>query len=218
VNKENKKSETIKILDVGIADEQNTASNPTELFSQLGELEIETMDIDPEAEPTYVYDLMVPLPPDSDLIEKYDIVHCSHMLEHVNRNKVMTTITNLAKMVKVGGELWVIVPSMEWAAREIISNRESVYVQMMLYGGQNSEYDFHRVGFTLITLRQLLDAIGLVIRQAHQSIFSLVQIIDGDFQEPATAAMVPENVVVALKVAPIVEQKDEDTISETEEK
>ncbi len=208
----------LKILNVGpgYGDSGNAASSPEKIFESLGELDIETMDANESNHPTWIHDISEPIADGSEFIERYDIVHCSHVVEHIDRAKVMTALINLAKMVRVGGELWIIVPALEWAADEIVHGRESVHVQAVLYGAQQNEYDYHRVGFTLITMRQLLEAIGLVIRRAHQEMY-MITFKDSD-SKYLPDMNVPQNLIVALKIAPVVEEKAEDAISLPEEK
>jgi hypothetical protein len=70
------------------------------------------------------------------------------------------------------GEVWIIVPSLEWAANEIINQRNSLAVQATIFGGQLDPFDAHLCGFDLANLRRQVEICGLIVRKAYQSPFS----------------------------------------------
>jgi predicted SAM-dependent methyltransferase len=93
----------------------------------------------------------------------------SHVLEHIDRDQVLQAVRNLAEAVKVGGEFWIMVPSMEWAALQIRKSNNSPVVQLVIFGRQAGPHDYHKAGFTLMELRQLMEMIGFATRKAYQS-------------------------------------------------
>lgn len=129
---------------------------------------IKFLDIDPETKPDILQDITLPFDPEYH--RKFDVVFCSHVLEHIDRLKVIQTVKNLSEVLRPGGEFWVLVPSLEWAAREILNQRSYTAVQGLLYGSQHNPYQYHKVAFTIPLLRDMLTKHGgLVIRQAYQS-------------------------------------------------
>jgi predicted SAM-dependent methyltransferase len=119
------------------------------------------LDIDPAVEPDIVHNIHDPLPEEHQ--NAYDDVFCSHMLEHIDRNKIGTVMRNMVSALKVGGKLWITVPAMEWAAEQIIQGNETMAVQLTIFGGQQNEWDYHRVGFTMNALHVLYKGLGLTV-------------------------------------------------------
>ncbi len=176
---------TVKILDVGCGE----ASVAKVVFDWLEDKEITRLDGNPDAKPDILHDITEPLP--EEYRNCFDIVYMSHVLEHIDRNKVINAFRYTASALKNMGEVWVVVPSLEWAASEILKKRDGIHVQGMIYGSQIAPLEFHRVGFTLLGLRQLMEVCGLLIRKAYQSPFE-IHLADQKF------ACI-QNVVVAIR-------------------
>lgn len=158
----------MKILDIGSGPESVAAK----VFADAPDLHIVRLDGDKDVKPDVVHDITKPLP--ARLQGQFDIVYCSHVLEHIDRANVIPTLQNISQGLVNLGELWVIVPSMEWAAAEILQRREGAHIQGLLYGSQTNPFQYHKVGFTLSSLRTLCEAMGLVIRKAYQSPFGII--------------------------------------------
>ena len=54
--------------------------------------------------------------------EKYDILFCSHMLEHVPHFRLEKTIAELNRIMKIGGTIRILVPSLRKAAEAYVNN------------------------------------------------------------------------------------------------
>lgn len=175
----------IKILDVG----SGSDSVAKVVFSHL-DIEVTRLDGTPETNPDILHDITTPLP--DELKDSFDIVYMSHVLEHIDRMKVIEVFRNVTQAVKNYGEVWAIVPSLEWAANEIINQREGIHVQMNIFGGQTYPFDYHRCGFTLASLRQMVELCGLFVRKAYQSPFGILY----NGQEHPSL----QNVVIAIRV------------------
>ncbi len=154
----------VKILDIG-AGKEGTAQI---VFNFLGDLEITRLDADPANEPDILFDIASGDLPEEHL-GKADIVYASHVLEHIDRERVFQAVKNCALAVRPGGELWVSVPSLEWACKMILYGHDDAGVQLTLFGGQRDQWDYHRSAFTLAALRQLIDMMGLTVRRAYQA-------------------------------------------------
>lgn len=124
------------------------------------------LDVDPAVNPDFVHDIREPFP--AELQNRFQIVFVSHVLEHVERHRVLATVANLRTAVKDGGELWLLVPSLEWVAKELMKDQPSPAVLPAIYGSQAGEYQYHKSGFTLFMLRQIVEKAGLIPRQAYQ--------------------------------------------------
>lgn len=176
---------TVKILDVG----SGIGSVAEKVFDFIQDKEITRLDADERVNPDIVHDITQPLP--EEMRGQYDVVYISHVLEHVDRLKVIETFRNVIAAVRNLGEVWVVVPSMEWAANEIINRREGIHVQANIFGGQLTPFDYHKCSFTLFSLRQMVELCGLIIRRAYQSPF-VIQ-LDGNRYNSL------QNVVVAAR-------------------
>ncbi len=154
----------VTLLDVGAGGEE------TAVFF-FPNATILTLDIDDDFNSDYVHDIREPFP--DEIKGKFDIVFLSHVLEHIDRVKVYDTVTYLKSALKDGGELWLIVPSLEWVGQELRKDRPSPITLAALYGSQSNEWQYHKTGFTLYNLRTLIEKVGMVPRQAYQGPFTV---------------------------------------------
>jgi len=114
-------------------------------------------DMRDECEPDYKIDLrMLPFAPES-----FDIVFSSHVLEHFGRDELEGVLKEWLKVLKPDGEFRIVVPNLEWAAKEILEGRTSWDALNVLYGSQEYHLNFHKNGFTPKRLRFLLEKVGL---------------------------------------------------------
>jgi len=97
----------------------------------------------------------------------FDAVFASHVLEHFPWYEGSAVLEHWAELLKPGGELHIIVPSLEWAARAILSEKVPMSVLPHLYAGQVDEYDIHRTGFTMLLLRKYFDEVNLGVTMAR---------------------------------------------------
>ncbi len=157
-----------KIVDLGCG--------PT--YVELPEGKAIRVDAREEVDPDYRCDLRC-LPFESD---EFDIAFSSHTLEHFKREEVPAVLKEWVRILKPGGELRLIVPNLEWAADKIkegvITDPRAAYRSAppeetmervswdafnVLYGQQEYELNFHKVGFTPVLLKRLLEAQKLKI-------------------------------------------------------
>jgi len=176
---------SVRILDVGCGAD----SVAKVVFDWIEDKEITRLDGNADAKPDILHDITEPLP--QELRNSFDIVYMSHVLEHIDRDKVINTFRYTISALKNMGEAWIIVPSLEWAAGEIIKKNDGIHIQGMLYGSQLAPLEFHRVGFTLMGLRQLAEVCGLLVRKAYQAPFD-VHLAERRFH-------CVQNVVVAMR-------------------
>lgn len=175
------------ILDAGSGE---GASVKLAEVSQHYEFDLVRADINPEVEPDFVWDI-TQKPPD-DHADKYDMVICNHVLEHLERTDVPEALANLRDCLKEGGELRLAVPSLEWVASQILSpDGANPIVLPVIYGQEEPAHEHHRCGFTLHWLRELVQQAGMIPRRANQGVFHLG--FDGD------EYLAVENVVVAAR-------------------
>jgi len=138
-------------------------------------VEVVALDINPEAEPDIVADVR-DLPSD---IGMFDAMVCSHVLEHLGRLEVMDALRGWIEHLNPGGVIHIAVPDLAWACEQIARGRMNVHVIMHIFGAQTGEWQFHKLGFTVLLLRQLLESAGLSVRRIQTMKY---QIVTGDPQ------------------------------------
>jgi predicted SAM-dependent methyltransferase len=86
---------------------------------------------------------------------------------------VETFLRDCYRALKRGGRMHIQVPDMEAIARKVILNPDFRYgdlsgwkaISFWVYGAQNYPENAHKAGFTIPTLRQLLESIGFVVER-----------------------------------------------------
>ena len=135
-----------KLLDIGCGP----------LYREDEECEVVRVDIREECNPDYRCDIRQ-LPFDN---ESFDVIFSSHVLEHFNREEHPKLLKEWLRVLKPSGEIRLILPSIEWAAKEIVAGKVSNDVLNVLYGAQSNPFDFHMNGFTPDSLSRLIESMG----------------------------------------------------------
>lgn len=97
---------------------------------------------------------------------KYDAVFASHVLEHFPWFESVNVLKEWATALKQGGELHVLVPSLDWIGKQIVSETPSRGTIPLLFGGITTQWDAHFAGFTMRSLRATFEAAGLRAQRA----------------------------------------------------
>lgn len=156
-----------------------------------------TLDVDENFKPDIVADAG-DLPP--ELFGKFDGVLASHVLEHFSYWRTIEVLKSWGSLLKPGGELHILVPSLEWAARQILSEQPSPATISHLYAGQTTPWDVHLNGFTMRKLRQLFEHIGLNVRIARTAPYP-IRAADGNVYEAEQHYVVANNEITELRKA-----------------
>lgn len=156
------------ILHAGCA---NTLLKDSDPNYYVFEFEEDRLDIDERLNHTILGSVTAIPSPD----EKYDIVHCYHLMEHLTPAEVPKALSEFKRVLKPGGELRLMVPDLESVASFVLSRgldaiiyvadvgaitpRDMIYGHSGMieagYGGMQ-----HKTGFTLPTLKRYLDMHG----------------------------------------------------------
>ena len=83
------------------------------------------------------------------------------ILNRVPYGYTQGVLKDWARCLKANALLYVIVPSFEWLAREVLQERMSPYVRPLLFGTQKDEYSTGMNALTMYELRLLFDEAGL---------------------------------------------------------
>jgi predicted SAM-dependent methyltransferase len=188
----------LQILDIGCGPDPIAPIVFQPIIEQGYEYDLTTIDINPANNPNYVHDIRNPFPP--ELIGKFDLVLASHVFEHIERHVALPTFKNMADTLAKDGELWVVVPSLEWCADEIRNGRNTAAVWLCLYGGGEPNMPstwYHNMGYTLMMLRDVFKSAGLIVRKAYQTPL-LLPFKRADGAEHTFHAL--QNVVIGVKV------------------
>ena len=135
----------MKMLNIGVGDRPITYKD----------YQVISLDIRPEVKPDIVSDCRKIPEPD----ESYDAVYSSHTLEHFGRNEILPILLEWLRVLKPGGILMIIVPNLEYVAKDILSGMMTSETFDILYGAQEYSTNFHKMGFTPNILKEFLDQI-----------------------------------------------------------
>jgi SAM-dependent methyltransferase len=92
-------------------------------------------------------------------------------IEHVSWRRVEDLLRDVHRVLKCGGRLYVQVPDLEAIARKVILNPDFCHgglcgwkaISYWVYGAQDYPENTHKAGFTIPTLRRLLESLGFAV-------------------------------------------------------
>ena len=87
-------------------------------------------------------------------------VVCSDFLEHLPHNQVLPILKEINRLLKQQGRLIIIVPDLVKLCERVANNPEDEWSLAQLYGHQQHEGQFHKTGFTVKRLSNLLGFAG----------------------------------------------------------
>lgn len=94
-----------------------------------------------------------------------DAIWSSHALEHVPRERVIPTLTEWHRVLKVGSPCVIQVPDLDYIARIWLQwGNEAALVGV--FGGQDHEGEFHKTGWNLAGLCKDVESVGFTIKES----------------------------------------------------
>lgn len=129
-----------------------------------------TLDVDPEQHPDFVADA-ANMP--EELYGRFDGILASHVLEHFRYWDTKRVLQGWMACLKPCGEIHIMVPSWEWAAREVLSENPSPALFGHSFAGQVNQWDVHYAMFTMRFLRKLFADVGLHVMRAKTTPYVL---------------------------------------------
>ena len=123
----------------------------------------ETANLDTTTSPTYIAGACsIPVPDGT-----FDLVYASHILEHIQyasgKDSVESALVEWFRILKPGGTVMIGVPDLEVLCNLYLAHpSDRTHIMRMIYGGQTSKFDFHRVGFDQDLLAAFLHICGFV--------------------------------------------------------
>lgn len=88
------------------------------------------------------------------------VVHSSHSLEHVSKHAVPRVLAEWHRVLRTGGELWLEVPNLDYAAQRWLQAGSSGFEMDLIFGLQTDPGQEHKTGFNPPILRDALEAAG----------------------------------------------------------
>jgi SAM-dependent methyltransferase len=136
------------------------------------------LDIDPETKPDIVGS-MVDLSKIQDAT--YQVVYCSHALEHLYPHEVGRALAEFHRVLKPGGRAVILVPDLEGvpATDDVLPGSD--LCGLHLYYGDASQieahpYMAHHCGFVESTLKAAMEAAGFTVETQRMSYYNLMGI------------------------------------------
>ena len=127
-----------------------------------------TFDIREEVKPDIVCDVRKLPVPD----QQFDVVFSSHTLEHFSWTKVESILKEWSRVLKVGGELRLVVPNLKYVGKRLAEDRIVPTDLWVIYGEQDYPKNFHATGFTPNMLMSLVNSMG---------IYDNIEVKEGDY-------------------------------------
>ena len=91
-------------------------------------------------------------------------IYASHVLEHVPKDKIETTLKGIRRVLKDGGKFYISVPDLDILFHSFRSTLLNIdvkkHILAMVFGGQDDQYDFHYYGYNFEVLEHYLKSTG----------------------------------------------------------
>jgi len=111
-------------------------------------------------------ELLKPFPNNS-----VDEIIAKDCIEHISWRRIEDLLKDIYRVLKCNGRVYIQVPDLEAISKKVILNPDFCFgdlcgwkaISYWVYGGQDHEYNYHRAGFTIPTLRRLLESMGFTV-------------------------------------------------------
>ena len=120
----------------------------------------------------------------------FDQVIVGNALQELPRSKVMEFLGCVYNMIRDMGELVLYVPSAEWAAKQIFTNKPDNVTYYMLYGEDTKPF---RACYSMLALRTQVERAGFITRSATESILKIGSTDGGTFVMPVHSLVAVRN-------------------------
>lgn len=97
-------------------------------------------------------------------------IYASHLFEHIPNGRTQTVLREWHRVLTTGGSLYLCVPDLEALAERYLAaiheysdpdaTETLELVTRVIYGGQSDRFDFHYNGYSMPTLKALLESVG----------------------------------------------------------
>jgi hypothetical protein len=102
----------------------------------------------------------------------YDALLAYHILPKLSYLDARKALTEWVGYLRPEGEIQLYVPSLEWAAEQVLSDKPSPALAIHLFGNQRNK-DFFISGYTMRDLRKMCENAGIAVTQAVSGEYTL---------------------------------------------
>ena len=93
-----------------------------------------------------------------------DEIYASHIVEHVDQNKIKLTLKGIYRVLKDNGKFYISVPDMNvlcslYMAKDA-PKKVKFHAMRMMFGGQTDKYDYHYFGWNYDFLKDYIEDAG----------------------------------------------------------
>lgn len=112
-------------------------------------------------------DLTKKLPLDNGTV---DVVFTSHFLEHLSKKQGERFLTDVYRVMKIGGLVRILVPDLDLAIKRLSEGKINETLDLFFYTSEEFDYSAHKYNYTFESLKEKLENIGFkeVVRENHQ--------------------------------------------------
>ena len=101
----------------------------------------------------------------------YDEVLCFHVLQLQAQNDVIDYLKNINRLMKVGGRITVMVPSVDWVADQLVFEQDPSPVSFFVLFGKDGD---NRSGHNLRSLRRDMALSGFAVSHANEGYYQII--------------------------------------------
>lgn len=123
------------------------------------------IDIRREVNPDLIWDLeRLPYPFEDNSVEE---ILAKDVLEHISFRRVEAVLREWHRILKPNGQIYIQAPDLMAIAYKVILNNQASYwdISYWVYGGQEYRENAHKAGFTIPTLKALLERLGFKVER-----------------------------------------------------
>jgi len=118
-----------------------------------------------------------------------DEIYMRHHLEHFTEQEAESIMSQVFRVLKPGGALYVIVPNLEFHIWQF-SHGNKKWAMAGFWGWQRNEFDIHKWGYTYDLLREKLETVGF---QGIQNLTALPGSVEEDDKHLEVSARKPSS-------------------------
>ena len=110
--------------------------------------------------------------------EEFDYIYAKDIIEHVGRLEVHDVLKEWARVLKKGGEIFIMTPNLKTIAQAYLDGRiDAREASRLMFGQQDYKYNYHYFIFDERWVREELEKVGLLVKSVRSVSIQNMQII-----------------------------------------